>query len=71
MLPLCALGRVNAALHVLTGALLPMSTLQGSFLSSRAGRAPPRREGRPWVAAWVVHEAPGRLLGCRSHQRGE
>ncbi|XXX71980.1 MFS transporter [Sorangium sp. So ce134] len=37
MLPLHVLGRVNATLHVLTGALLPAGTLTAGWLAGRIG----------------------------------
>ncbi|AGP37926.1 MFS transporter [Sorangium cellulosum] len=37
MLPLHVLGRVNATLHVLTGALLPAGTLAAGWLAGRIG----------------------------------
>ncbi|XYH92675.1 MFS transporter [Sorangium sp. So ce1128] len=57
MLPLNVLGRVNATLHVLTGALLPVGALAAGWLAGRIGV-----EATVWVGVLGGLAAPLLLL---------
>ncbi|WP_437774186.1 MFS transporter [Sorangium sp. So ce1097] len=57
MLPLAVLGRVNATLHVLTGALLPAGTLAAGWLADRIGV-----EATVWAGVLAGLAAPLPLL---------
>lgn len=57
MLPLTVLGRVNATLHVITGALLPAGTLAAGWLAGRIGV-----EATVWAGVLAGLAAPLPLL---------
>ncbi|WP_437283865.1 MFS transporter [Sorangium sp. So ce406] len=57
MLPLTVLGRVNATLHVITGALLPAGTLAAGWLAGRIGV-----EATVWAGVLAGLAAPLLLL---------